>query len=557
MPRKKISAQALLQGEDIWIIPHIEQKLGCIYLRVSTDQQKKDWHSIESQEINCKKRADQNNIKIIWVWKDEWISGNSIQDRKEFMKAIHFLKDKNKKTINVHYFICDSTSRFSRNHKIEKTYELVWEVQKTGAELVAVSYGGIVDTDSEMGMMQAGFSFLIDSLESKRWQTRVMNGMKSRMLNGYWTFAIPPLWYKFESVKTGDKTNKILIPNEPDYSILANWLSMFWDGKIITKQELYLFLQDSNITSNSKYNKTWKLHLSIIDRILEPRKLLVYAWYLTYPDRWIHEKIPAKHKPLITVPTMEKILKRLGKHKNITNMKTNKYWSNINEYPLRWILFCPACDKKMTGRASKSQTGDLHYYYWCNNNKCSMFKKTLRREKLHTELRNILLDITPSKNITQSTERIFKQIRNNKRSLREDSLHRDKDRVKAIEKEMATLMDKILTINNPIFEKEAAKRYELLEEEKNQLIEKSGYDPLRDTEMLNLLQEAQAVITNPVSIWDIADHNMKKLLINLLFKGKLYYDKKMECYTFEVSLIYELFKQQKNINPKVYAFGGP
>lgn len=95
-----------------------------------------------------------------------------------------------------------------------------------------------------------------------------------------------------------------------------------------------------------------------------------------------------------------------------------------------------------------------------------------------------------------------------------------------------------------------------MEEEKNQLIEKCSYDPLWDTEMLNLLQEAQTVLTNPVAIWDIADHNMKKLLINLLFKGKLYYDKKSQCYTFEVSLIYQLFKQQKNINPKVYAFGG-
>jgi hypothetical protein len=75
--------------------------------------------------------------------------------------------------------------------------------------------------------------------------------------------------------------------------------------------------------------------------------------------------------------------------------------------------------------------------------------------------------------------------------------------------------------------------------------------------MLNLLMEAKSILINPVSIWDIADHSMKKVLINLLFKGKLYYDRNNKCYTFEVSLIYALFKQQKNINPKVNAFGGP
>jgi site-specific DNA recombinase len=403
---------------------HKQDKLKwIIYLRVSTDQQRLEWHWIESQETNCLRWAKDNNVEIVKMYKDEWISGNSSNERKWFMQAIDFIKEQNRKHTAINYFICDSTSRFSRNRKIEKTYELVGEVHQTWAELVAVSYGGVVDTQSELWMIQAWFSFLMDSLESKRWQTRVTNWMRARILGGYWTFSQPPTWYKFETeishtYAQKHKRNKVLVRKEPEATILSQWLEMFWDWRLISKQDLYNFLCERGMKSNSKYNKSGKLHLSIIDRLLDPQKLYVYAWYLIYPNWWINDLIEAKHPALISLDTMKKILNKLWKYKWLANMKTNNYWANANEYPLRWVLYCTECHKKMTWWASIWQNKWVHYYYGCNTKWCPLFKKTLRREQLHKEFEQIIAEINPPERIGNLVEKMFDKIWNEKKQNR-------------------------------------------------------------------------------------------------------------------------------------------
>lgn len=347
------------------------------------------------------------------------------------------------------------------------------------------------------------------------------------------------------SIKDKDYRDKSNLKKKPDATIITEWLTMFADGKLITKQELYKYFQERKLASNSKYNKTGRLHLSIIDRLLDPWKLLVYAWYLTYPDRGITDIIPAKHTALISMNDMERILIRLGKYKNVTNMKTTEYWDNANDYPLRGVLYCPVCDKKMTWWASKSHTKDLHYYYWCNNKNCSIYKKTLRRELLHNEIKELIEEVAPPREIATLAEKIFNKIWKEKKELRERNMSSDKERIKELEKQMETLMNKILTITNPTVEREAQKRYEILNEEKIQLLEKLTYDPLWEMERLNLLNDVKTILINPVTLRDIWDHNMKKLLIYVLFNGKLYYTKNQGYQTPDLTALYKLFQALK------------
>lgn len=539
---------------------HKQRKLKwIIYLRVSTDQQKLEGHGLEYQETNCIKRAKENNIEVVKIFKDAWISGNSSSERKGFMDAINFLKTQNKKYTTINYFICDSTSRFSRNHKIEKTYELVWEVHQTWAELVAVSYGGVVDTKSELWMIQAWFSFLMDSLESKRGQTRVTNWMRARILSGYWTFSQPPTWYKFETEITNTwfqkhKRNKVLVSKEPEATILSEWLEMFGSGKLISKQDLYNFLCERGMKSNSKYNKSGKLHLSIIDRLLDPQKLYVYAWYLIYPDWWINDLIEAKHPALISLDTMNKILIKLWKYKWLANMKTKDYGANANDYPLRWVLYCPNCHKKMTWWASIWQNKWLHYYYGCNTKWCSLFKKTLRREQLHKEFIDLIKDITPPSNLSNLAEHIFDKIWKEKKNLKHKAEKHDKDKIKTLDKQLEVILDKILGIQNPLIQKELENKYEQLNQEKNTMIEKLWIDPFDDITKLNLLNDVKSIILNPLTIWEVWDHNMKKLLVTILFNAKIYYTKNQGYSTPDLTALYKLFQAFAGSN---FLRGGP
>ena len=113
---------------------------------------------------------------------------------------------------------------------------------------------------------------------------------------------------------------------------------------------------------------------------------------------------------------------------------------------------------------------------------------------------------------------------------------------------MEQLMDKILTINNPTVEREAQRRYEILNEEKNQINEKLQYDPLGDTEMVNHINDIKTILLNPLTLRDKGDHNMKKLLITVLFNGKIYYTKNQGYQTPDLSALHKLFTRLKNSN---------
>ena len=102
-----------------------------------------------------------------------------------------------------------------------------------------------------------------------------------------------PVWYKRIVTKEWEKEIKILILDEEKAPILKEWLELFWNWVLLSKQNLYDYLEERWLKSNSKVNKTWKLHHSILDKILLPRKLYVYAGYITYPEMGVNEPVKA------------------------------------------------------------------------------------------------------------------------------------------------------------------------------------------------------------------------------------------------------------------------
>jgi DNA invertase Pin-like site-specific DNA recombinase len=262
-----------------------DKKAGIIYARVSTEEQKIKGNGISAQITDCKHWAKQNDITIVREpFIDEAISGTNLK-RKNFLEAIRFLEKENKNGVKIDYFICSSTSRFSRSAKINETFDTVARVETTGAKLVAIGNGGIQDTNSEEGLLTTGFNFLMDAIESKRGQKRVRYGLKGKIYEGLRPFPATPLGYDRTIQKIGGKEVKFLVKKEPEASVLKEGLELFADGVLLTKQQLFEFLDERGIKSHSAKNKSGKLHPQIIDRILDLRKLQVYTGYLSYPDR--------------------------------------------------------------------------------------------------------------------------------------------------------------------------------------------------------------------------------------------------------------------------------
>ena len=518
------------------------KKKWIIYTRVSTEEQKRKWNWIEAQRIDCELRAKKHDVEIVWYYKDEAKKGSNLS-RQWFVDAIKFLEKTNKKNFVLDYFICWATSRFSRSPEINKSFDMVARVEWTWAKLVAVWSWGIQETGTEEWLMSLTLNFLVDALESMRGKKRVRYGSVAKIYLWLRTFPAVPVGYKRVIEKEWGKEVKYLVKDEPNASILQEWLELFAEWILLTKQQLFEFYKERWLTSNSKKNKTWKLHRSILDQILDLWKLLIYTWNITYPEWWITEIIPARHPAIITPETMHKIIWRLEKDYGVTNHKKKKYDEDADEYPLKRIMLCPECDRAVTKRKSKSHTGKYHHYYWCNNKECKLHKKWLPRDKVHDAVREKLKEITPPKEAILLFEEVFIQERE---LLKRDSKDINKDKKKKIsliEKEMERMersIDRLSETENPnikLLEKKQEKRAKLQTEKEELELQMENVSYNQD-EMKKVYDEAKAVIASPVALRDFDDVEIKQLLIRVCFNNKIYYKKNQGLHTPDISLIY-------------------
>ena len=452
----------------------LKWKKWIIYARVSTDEQKTKWWGINAQIIDCERRAKQNWVEIVHEpFYDEAISWTR-HDRPQFEEAFEFIRNANKNHLEIEVFIVQSTSRFSRSNDLWRNYEKIKELNILWVNLVAVSNWWIVKLDDEIWFINYNFSAMNDALESMRWRKRVRYWIAWKLMEWYWPFASVPLWYKREIINHGWRQLKILVEDETTAPILKQWLEDFSNWIIYTKQQLHDFFVDHGIHSNSKTNRTWRLSHWFVDNLLQVRKLLFYAWFIINPDYDIKEKIPWKHPAIIDELTIYKILSRLKWYKANSWFEKKKYDEDADEFPLKRILLCPECHKKMTKRKSRSKTWDLHPYYWCNTPWCKLFKKALKRDEVHEAVKKRLEEITPSKDCIALFDEIFKLERNNEKLDTQILINQKKQEIKNIEKELDSI-DKILskTENAAYFKKKEAEWAEL-----NQRKEDLEYDQM-------------------------------------------------------------------------------
>lgn len=518
------------------------RKKGIIYARVSTEEQKRKGGWIIGQTIDCEKRAEREGVDVVKYFKDEAITWADLT-RKSFLDAISFIEKENKKGNEIDYFICWATSRFSRSPKINKSFDMVLRVESAGAKLVAVWNGWIQETESEEWLISLTLNFLVDALESKRWSKRVRYWQKWKIYEGLWPFADVPVGYERIKETIGGKEINFLIKKEPDATILAEGLQLFAEWVLLTKQQLYEFFKEKWLKSNSKKNKSWKLHTSMIDHILDLWKLLVYSGHLTYPNWGIHEIIPAKHPAIISVDTMHKIQMRLENDYWTLNHTKRKYDQDADLYPLKRILLCPECHKWVTKWKSLSKTGDYHHYYGCNKRWCKLHKKSLRRDDVHDAVRAKLLEIQPPAIALKLFEKVFIEEREKLKVDNKDVKKVKKQKITLIKWEMDRIekaLDRLSDTENPnikLLNKKQERRADLNQEiEELELeVENVSYD---QEEMKKVFDEAKTVIANPIALRDLDDLEIKQLLIRVCFNNKIYYTKNQGLHTPDISVIY-------------------
>ena len=188
-----------------------------IYVRVSTDEQRDNGYSIDSQLRMIKEYCEKNNYTIIDIYNDAGYSGKDL-NRPAIQKLIEDCK--NHKIDAVFVFKLDRISRSQRD-----TLYLIEEVFNK-YDVSFVSMRENFDTSTPFGKAMIGVLSVFAQLERETILERTRIGLKKRAEAGLWRGGGKiPFPYRY------DRNTGTLIPIPEQVELLHKMISLYISGK--------------------------------------------------------------------------------------------------------------------------------------------------------------------------------------------------------------------------------------------------------------------------------------------------------------------------------------
>jgi site-specific DNA recombinase len=494
-----------------------------VYCRVSSDRQVSDGHGLESQEHRCKDYARQQNYTVEKTFKDSYTGGGDFMKRPAMKELIEYIE--NKPHVN-YVVIFDDPKRLARDHMEHWRLRELFKSLEATVESPNFAFG-----DSAEAWLQEAITAVFSDFERRSNKRQVNQKMRARLELGYWTFNSDVPGYTRKNLP--DKT-WILARHEPKASIIKEALEGFAVGRFDTKTDVQAFLQRSNYLAE---NKQKRVYLSRVDRLLE--RSAMYAGYIEYPD-WDVERRPGKHDAIISIETLRQIEDRL-QNKRRTRIRQDY----SEDFPLRPYVICSGCGKKLTASWTTGRSRNYHPYYRCSNNSkvCPFGNKSIRKEKLEEDFRELLQSLKPTKGIVELTKAIMDDLYEKKRSEFNDSNKGVDKQIKRLEADIERITHRAINTKTAVmaqrYEEEAGKLIAELEELTSMKRDSGSFDVSFGT----ATEEVLSVLNNPVNKWDSGGLDEKGLVVRLIFNGDPKYNKNCGFGTAELSCVIRLFER--------------
>ena len=157
---------------------NVAKKIVAGYIRVSTGRQAKEGKSLQFQEEIIRQQASSNDEVIYKIYKDEGISGGSIEKR-EGLKSL--LADAKQGECFSKLYVWD-LSRLTRSQLDQ--YKIVDELHANNIELLSLNNQG-ADFTTASGRLMTGIYGSINEYYRYQLKENISQGMKTRTKNGY------------------------------------------------------------------------------------------------------------------------------------------------------------------------------------------------------------------------------------------------------------------------------------------------------------------------------------------------------------------------------------
>ena len=487
------------------------------YCRVSSVKQVVEGTGLESQETRCIEYAKYKKLDVIKTFKDEGVSGGLIE-RPGMQDMLAYLKKHSKQqSITV---IIDDISRLARG--LDAHIQLRNAISSAGGKLESPSIEFGEDSDS---ILVENLLASVSQHARQKNAEQVVNRQRARTLNGYWCFY-PPLGYKFKAVKGH---GKLMMRQEPVASIIAEGLEGFASGRFETASEVRFFYE-----SQPAYPKggNGKVHLQ---RVLDHFECVIYAGFLEV-RKWGISLQPAKHKPLISFETWQKIQARLNQ-----KAKAPARMDISEDFPLRGFVSCGCCDHPMTAAWTQGRSAKYPYYF-CQNKSCVRGGKSVRKEKLEEEFEKLLKSLVPNNDLFKISHEMLSDLWQHQRETIGDQVKASKEKLEKIDGKSAKLVDKIVEADNQTLVKAYEAKIKKLDENRIALtekIEKCGR-PLASFE--KTYRTAMQFLSNPWKLWDSDNIIDKRLVLRLAFSDHLKYTPEQGYRTAKTTLPFKVLE---------------
>lgn len=355
---------------------------------------------------------------------------------------------------------------------------------------------------------------------------QTVNRMMSRMVAGYWAFKAPVGYKMIRHAEHG----KFLVPDEPLASVIREIYEGYASNRFSSLSEIMRFL-DAHISWPSSRKKTLS-----VERISELLTRPHYAGYLNAPEWDIH-MVKAKHEPLISFETYQRVQQRLTEKAKAPARK------DINEdFPLRGFVRCECCGNFMTSCWSKGRNGKYPYYV-CQTRGCDLKGKSVRKEKIESEFEQILKSMRPSTELFSLSSEIFKDLWDEKQKSRNLSKKALEDEINKANKQIAQLVDRIVDTESLTLVSAYEKRIKELEIYRAETEEKVANCGRPLSSFDSMYRTAMGFLENPYKLWENNNLATKRAVIKLTFASDIIYSRTGGYRTENMVIPFKIFSE--------------
>lgn len=494
------------------------QDRAVIYCRVSSAAQLAKGHGNASQETRCREFAKMKGYAVAEVFADEAVSGGVI-DRPGMLAMLTYLKKHRR--AGEHVVLIDDISRLARS--IRGHLDLRDAIADTGARLESPSVEFGEDSDS---ILVENLLASVSQHQRQKNTEQTANRMRSRLMNGYWTFSCPP-GYRYEA-RSGE--GKVLVRDEPLASIIAEGMEGYANGRFQTQAEVKRYFENFPAFPKTRFGTVTNEN---VNRILTR---IVYAGYLERPQ-WGVPLRKGRHEPLVSLETFERIRERLNGRAKLPAR------ADVDEsFPLRGFVVC-TCGKPLTACWSKSKTGKRHPYYMCFNRTCASNRKSIRREVIEGRFAALLASVEPSPTmfdmVKDMASRVWDQLGQHATEIRNQS----RRRMAEIEKQASALLDRIVEAPSQSVVARYEQRITELERERLMLAERLESKARPRNTFAEMFELTLGVLASPCNSWKNGSLGKRHAILKMTFEDRLSYCRNEGFRTPKTSIVFRALNQ--------------